>query len=156
MVSQDGGYPTAWVENNGNDIALLSFSVSGLPEGWTTEQGKQLVLAPNQIRGVPLSLIPASDWDNQRFLVTIHVNHPILGVLSHDLEVESSAISFSQSPVVDAYVGVERSVSLFTTSDTSWTFTSSLDIEEQANILMFEQPVNSGEVIVQYTNGTID
>ena len=156
MVSQDGGYPTAWVENNGNDIALLSFSVSGLPEGWTTEQGKQLVLAPNQIRGVPLSLIPASDWDNQRFLVTIHVNHPILGVLSHDLEVESSAISFSQSPVVDAYVGVERSVSLFTTSGTSWTFTSSLDIEEQANSLVFEQPINSGEVIVQYTNGTND
>ena len=154
MVSQDGGYPTAWVENRGNDIALLSFSVSGLPEGWTTGQGSQLVLAPNEVRGIPLSLVPASDWDSQRFLVTIHVNHPLLGILSHDMEVESSSISFSQSPVVDAYIGIERSVSLFGASGSAWVFTSSLDLVEQNNHLVFEQPTSSGEFNVQYTNGT--
>ena len=156
MVSQEGGYPTAWVENGGNDIALLSFSVSGLPEGWTTQQGRQLVLAPNEVRGVPLNLVPPSSWDGQRFLVSIHVNHPILGTTSHDLEVEASVVTFAQSPVIDAYIGVEHAVSLYGADESSWTYTSSLDITEQQNQLVFTQPGNSGEILVQYGNGSVD
>jgi hypothetical protein len=156
MVSDEGGYPTAWVENNGNDIALLSFSVSGLPEGWTTQQGQQLVLAPNEIKGVPLNLQPASEWDGQRFLVALHVDHPLLGTTTHDIEIERSIVSFSRSPVVDAYIGVDRSVSLYGHSLSNWAYSSSLDVEETQGSLLFTQPTTSGEIIVDYSNGTTE
>ena len=156
MVSDEGGYPTAWVENNGNDIALLSFSVSGLPEGWTTQQGHQLVLAPNEIKGVPLNLQPAAEWDGQRFLVALHVDHPLLGTTIHDIEIERSVVSFSQSPVIDAYIGVNRSVSLNGHSLSNWAYTSSLDVQEAQGSLLFTQPTTSGEINVEYSNGTTE
>jgi len=156
MVSDEGGFPTAWVENNGNDIALLSFSVSGLPEGWTTQQGQQLVLAPNEIKGVPLNLIPDSEWNGQRFLVALLVEHPLLGTTSHDIEIEQANVSFSQSPVIDAYIGVERSVSLYGHGASDWDYTSSLDIQEKQGILSFIQPTTSGEINVEYSNSSID
>ena len=77
-VNDMGGFPTAWIENKGNDIAMLTVDVDGLPEGWSTTQGTQVILAPGEVTGLPLALLPSSTWNQQRFLLTVNVNHPLL------------------------------------------------------------------------------
>ena len=57
-VNDQGGMPTAWVENTGNDVAVLELGVSGLPNGWTISGPTQMVVAPQQVLGIPLNLIP--------------------------------------------------------------------------------------------------
>ena len=57
-VNEHGGYPAAWVENLGNDIAMLTVDIDGLPDGWATEQGTQIILAPGEVSGIPLTLTP--------------------------------------------------------------------------------------------------
>ena len=105
-INDDGGMRTAWVENNGNDVAVLQLGVSGLPSGWTIEGPSQMVVAPNQLIGIPLSLIPTEDWTGQRFLVSIEVTHPILGLQIYDIEVEKGILAFGSTPVAQ---GVSQS-----------------------------------------------
>ena len=105
-INDNGGMPTAWVENNGNDVAVLQLGVSGLPSGWTIDGPSQMVVAPNQLIGIPLSLIPTEDWTGQRFLVSIEVTHPILGLQIYDIEVEKGTLAFGSTPVAQ---GVSQS-----------------------------------------------
>lgn len=100
MVNQDGGMPTAWVENLGNDLASLDIQISGLPSGWTYLGPDTMVIAPSQVLGIPLNLIPDSNWDGQSFIVSIEVNHPSLGVSTIQISVQNSSYSFASSPVV--------------------------------------------------------
>ena len=100
MVSQDGGMPTAWVENLGNDLASLNIQLTGLPSGWTYVGPDAMVVAPSQILGIPFNLIPASSWDGQSFIIAIEVEHPSLGVSSISITVENSSSSFASTPVV--------------------------------------------------------
>jgi hypothetical protein len=154
-VNSLGGYPTAWVENQGNDIAILSIDVADLPVGWSTQQGAQLVLAPGEVAGIPLELTPASDWNLQRFLVTINVHHPILGTLPHSIEVEYSPISFSDLPVRDAFAGSQQSIEYHNTVQEQLTWTSSIDISELNGVLTFYQPSTTGEQVISFTSNGI-
>ena len=54
-MNEKGGYPTAWIQNDGNDIAMLTVDIDGLPEGWSTAQGTQVILH-QEVAGVPMSL----------------------------------------------------------------------------------------------------
>ena len=151
-VNAHGGFPTAWVENQGNDIALLTIDVAGLPEGWTTQQGGQLVLAPGEVAGIPLELIPASGWNQQRFLVTINVHHPVLGTLPHSIEVEHSLVSFAQTPVRDAFVGTSQTIAYHSNTTDAPTLTSTMSIQVEGNNMLFSHPSTTGEQVIDYTS----
>ena len=144
-VNTKGGYPTAWVENNGNDIAMLTVDVDGLPEGWSTTQGTQVILAPGEVSGIPLSLTPSSSWNQQRFLLTLNVNHPLLGVISHNIEVEHSAVVFAQTPVIDAFVSTRQSMTFDVEGTEEVTFSGLPDMTQSGNEISFEQPSTTGE-----------
>ena len=109
-INDQGGMPTAWVENNGNDVAVIQLSVSGLPDGWAVQGPSQMVIAPNQLLGIPLSLIPNEDWNGQRFLASLEVIHPSLGLQVHDIEIEKGILAFGSSPVYRAASGTEVSI----------------------------------------------
>ncbi|DAC06957.1 MAG TPA: hypothetical protein D7H88_06895 [Candidatus Poseidoniales archaeon] len=153
-VNQEGGYPTAWVENKGNDIAMLTIDVDGLPEGWSTDQGTQLILAPGEVSGLPLNLIPAVDWNEQRFLLSINVNHPLLGAMAHSIEVKHSHVVFSQTPVIDAYVGSQQRVTYAVADQETVSFGGSLDTTSSPTTLEFLQPTSTGEYVVSFSGDT--
>jgi len=153
-VNQEGGYPTAWVENKGNDIAMLTIDVDGLPEGWSTNQGTQLILAPGEVSGLPLNLVPSVDWNQQRFLLTINVNHPLLGAMAHSIEVKHSHVVFSQTPVIDAYVGSQQQLAYAVAEQDTFTFTGSLETTSSAQGLEFLQPSSTGEYVVSFSGDT--
>jgi len=100
MVNEQGGMPTAWVENLGNDIATLEVRLFGLPNDWTTNAPNTIVIAPGQILGLPFDIVPPSDWNGQSLVVNFEIEHPSLGISSMAITVENSSFSFSSSPVL--------------------------------------------------------
>ena len=153
-VNQAGGYPTAWVENKGNDIAMLTIDVDGLPDGWSTDQGTQLILAPGEVSGLPLNLVPSSDWNEQRFLLSINVNHPLLGAMAHSIEVKHSHVVFSQTPVIDAYVESQQTVSYMVENQETVTFAGALETTTSGQSIEFLHPTSTGEYVVSFSGDT--
>ena len=101
-VNEAGGMPTAWIENNGNDVAVLQLSLSGLPTGWVLDGSSQVVIAPGELLGIPFMLTPDENWNEQRFMVTIELQHPTLGLLTLDIEIEAGTHTFHSTPVHSA------------------------------------------------------
>ena len=52
----------------------------------------------------------------------MNVNHPLLGVIGHNIEVEYSPVIFTQSPVFDAYEGTTQRVGFDVDNDETPTF----------------------------------
>ena len=150
-VNEQGGYPTAWIENQGNDIAMMTVDLDGLPEGWSTGQGTQVILAPGEVAGIPMNLVPASDWNKQRILLTINVNHPLLGVESHSIEVEYSAVSFTSSPVVDAFAGTDQTVGFIEVAGDVVEFEGQLTVSMSDDSVGFTQPSATGEYVLSWS-----
>mgnify|MGYP001166819099 FL=1 len=107
-----GGMPTAWVENNGNDLATLSLSVTGIPNGWAVDYPDKLIIAPNQIIGLPITLTPHSSWDNTSISVNVEVTHNIIGSQSISIPVIASDFAFTSSPVISGVVGNTATVTV--------------------------------------------
>ena len=113
FISSNGGYPLAWIENTGNDMPQISLQVSDLPEGWIAEVDTPVEFSPGEIKGLPINLIPPSDWNGDGFDVTVQVSHPNLAPETMTLTVQSSNISFSSSPVLWSRVGTMQAVDIF-------------------------------------------
>lgn len=146
-INEQGGMPTAWVENNGNDVAVLQLSVSGLPDGWTVQGPSQMVVAPNQLLGIPLSLIPSEGWTGQRFLASLEVTHPSLGLQSHDIEIEKGILAFGSTPVYRAASGTEVSI-LMNSNVSVDDFTSNEDFSLNENLISIVMGTDRNEVIL--------
>jgi hypothetical protein len=148
LVSQTGGLPTAWVNNIGNDVSILQLNVNGLPSGWEVSGDSQMVIAPRQSLGIPINLIPDANWDGQRFLVSIEVTHPTLGLHSYDIEVEGSEVAFTSSPVLFGIDGQQLSVSL----NSNIQLSSSDSFQQLEDILSFTLGTSSNEIILDQPN----
>ena len=148
MLSETGGMPTAWVNNLGNDVSILQLSVSGLPSGWEVSGDTQMVIAPRQSLGIPINLIPDANWDGQRFLVSMEVTHPTLGLHSYDIEVEASEVAFTSSPVLFGIDGQQLSVSL----NSDLQLTSSDSFQQQGDTLIFTLATSSNEIVLSQPN----
>ncbi len=152
-VNENGGFPTVWVENQGNDVAFLTLDIDGLPEGWSVAQGTQLILAPGEFAGLPLNLTPASDWNEQRFLVTINVNHPLLGTTPHTVEIEHGLVTFTQTPVVDAFISTNQALGYVVSGTEAVEFAGPLDVVKRPTEVQFIQPETTGEYVLSFTLG---
>ncbi len=161
-VNADGGLPTAWIENHGNDVAVMQVSVDGLPQGWVLNGTGQVVVAPGQLLGIPLMLTPDEAWNQQRFLVTINVHHPTLGTIDHDLEIEHGAHTFHSTPVHLARQGTEIEIEFGQILDGGLTSSDSVAFGEQSmtfimgsnqNELLLESTIDSTDRMSIYTSG---
>ena len=146
-INDQGGMPTAWVENVGNDVAVLQLGISGLPSGWIVEGPSQMVIAPNQIIGIPLSLLPSEDWTGQRFIASLEITHPILGLQLHEIEIEKGTLAFESSPVAHAASGTRVSI-FMNTNITENSISSELNFEVIDNSITIEMAGERGESIL--------
>ena len=80
----------------------------------------------------------------------MNVNHPLLGVIAHNIEVEYSPVIFTQSPVFDAYEGTTQRVGFDVDNDETPTFGGSLATTQSGLELSFEQPGTTGEHVLSY------
>ena len=92
-------WPTAWIENTGNDVAIMDISLNNLPNGWVVSGDEVVVVAPSQIKGIPIQITPADSWNGVNIQLEIELNHPILGVITHPITVNNSDTVLISSPV---------------------------------------------------------
>ncbi len=154
-INDNGGMPTAWVENVGNDVAVLQLGVSGLPSGWIVEGPQQMVIAPNQLIGIPLSLLPNQDWNGERFIASLEVTHPALGLQIHEIEIERGIFAFGSSPVVHAASGSQVSI-LMNSNITSDSLISDQGIEINGNSIQLEMTGQRTESILTVATDSSD
>ena len=102
--------PTAWIENTGNDLAVLGLNIVGIPNGWTINAPDTIVAAPGQVIGLPIGLLPESSWDGSTMPVTIEVTHPIIGIQTLTIDVKQSDFAFTTSPVISGVVGEDVTI----------------------------------------------
>jgi hypothetical protein len=115
-------WPTAWIENTGNDVAIMDLSITNLPNGWTLNGDDVIVVAPREIKGVPFQLEPASSWNGNNIQLDIEVVHPVLGTMVHSIIVNQSDTVLTSSPVHTGRTG--EKVSITTNSQISGIETS--------------------------------
>ena len=126
-VSEEGGMPTAWIRNDGNDLSTVELNLAGLPTGWTMEGTTRMVLAPGEVQGLPMSIVPATDWDGTGRLVTVTVTHPRLDPVDLSIEVRKVDVAFASSPVAVGVAGGTASVQLTDGSTILHTLTEGVD-----------------------------
>lgn len=146
-INDLGGLPTAWIENSGNDVAVLQLGVSGLPNGWTVEGPSQVVVAPGQVYGIPLSLLPNTGWSGERFLATLEVTHPVLGLQVLGIEVEKGKFGFSSSPVVQSMADKEVEIMLNANLNAN-DLTSNDDFRTVENSILVTMGSSPNEIIL--------
>ena len=98
-VTSDGGLPLAWIENTGNAATLINLSVIGIPEGWLSEGPTTMAMGAGETRGVPISLIPPSNWDGAPFILRIAALNEEGDQRELMLSVTNANFSWSSSPV---------------------------------------------------------
>ena len=119
VMPGDGGYPLAWVENTGNAASSINLSVIGLPEGWTAEAPSSITVAAGELRGLPISLTPPSDWDGEPFVVRVGTSNEDNTQYEMMLEVVSSNSSWSRTPVFSLTMGGSALLEIHGTGPTS-------------------------------------
>ena len=115
-------WPTAWIENTGNDVAIMDLSLNNLPSGWVVNGDDVIVVAPSEIKGIPLQITPADSWNGVNIQLEIELNHPILGLISYPITVNNSDIVLISSPVHTGRSG--EKVTITTSSVTTGVETS--------------------------------
>lgn len=152
-VSEEGGFPAAWITNNGNDIAQVSIEISGLPSDWDILGPLQMTLSPNEMRGLQIELLPPSDWDGFEFLAQIRIQHPDLEPETRSILVKQSNITWKSSPVVSNYESLESTIALNTQGEIAMLQSSEgieLLNEDGAYKISIEHGGSSGQLTLNF------
>tara|TARA_B100001113_G_scaffold121704_1_gene99398 strand:+ start:623 stop:6157 length:5535 start_codon:yes stop_codon:yes gene_type:complete len=121
-------WPTAWIENTGNDVAIMDLSISNLPNGWSLSGEGVIVVAPGEIKGVPLQIEPDASWNGNNIQLDIDLTHPVLGTMIHSIIVNESDTVLTSSPVHTGRAG--EKVSITTDSQTNGIETALVPLPE--------------------------
>ena len=156
FVSSDGGYPLAWMENSGNTMSYVPIDLENLPTGWTVSGEQSASLSPHEIRGIPLEIIPPSDWDQNSFDINIKVDHPDLGLYIGLITVKYSNISFSSSPVLSGSSGSTQAFTLHSDPAITTTVSDATMNQDEYRVVLEEgirfASVSSTNDIIQYVS----
>ena len=109
-------WPTAWIENTGNDVAIIDIKIPNLPSGWTLTGDDTMVLAPGEIAGLPIQLQPTSTWNGNNLQLDIEYSHQILGTMTYSITVNQSETVLVSSPVHTGRSGEKVSVTTYNTT----------------------------------------
>lgn len=121
-------WPTAWIENTGNDVAIMDLSVANLPSGWALTGEGVVVVAPGEVMGIPLQIQPSSSWNGNNIQLDIQLEHTSLGLITHSITITESDTVLMSSPVHTGRTG--EKVSIITDSLNSGTEESLIPLPE--------------------------
>lgn len=116
--ARDGmfSHATAWIENTGNDVAIMDLSIADLPSGWTAEGEGIVVVAPGEVLALPVTLMP-NDWDGTGIQVRLVVVHPVLGQLELPISIQDSDVIATSKTVHTGRSGQKVSIDIDSISE---------------------------------------
>jgi hypothetical protein len=117
-LARDGmaSHATAWIENTGNDVAIIDLNIADLPSGWTAEGEGTVVVAPGEVLALPVTLMP-NGWDGTGIQVRLVVVHPVLGQLELPITVQDSDVIATSKTVHTGRSGQKVSISIDSISE---------------------------------------
>ncbi len=147
FVSEEGGYPLAWMENTGNTMSHVTLTLENLPPGWNISGVQSASLSPHETRGIPFEIIPPATWDKQPLEVELRIIHPELGLYMESITVRYSNISFATTPVLSGSSGSSQVFSLHVNSNVVNSITAEdATLNQDEYRLTLEEGINLGTV----------
>ena len=119
IVSNDGGYPHAELQNLGNAPTTISLEVLSLPQGWTVSGRTHVVIGVGEITGVPLEVIPDSEWDGSSRTIRILAQDEAGNQREISLDTQYEDHSWASSPIIVAVEGDSALLGIHGTSPVS-------------------------------------
>ncbi len=119
IVSDDGGFPHAELQNQGNAPTTISLEVLSLPQGWRVSGSTQIVIGVGEITGVPLEVIPSSDWDGGSRTIRILAQDEVGNQREISLDTQYEDHSWATSPVIVSMQGDSALLDIHGTSPDS-------------------------------------
>ena len=119
IVSDDGGFPHAELQNQGNAPTTISLEVLSLPQGWQVSGSTQIVIGVGEITGVPLEVIPSSDWDGGSRTIRILAQDEVGNQREISLDTQYEDHSWATSPVIVSMQGDSALLDIHGTSPDS-------------------------------------
>ena len=119
IVSNDGGYPHAELQNLGNAPTTISLEVLSLPQGWTVSGRTHVVIGVGEITGVPLEVIPDSEWDGSSRTIRILAQDEAGNQREISLDTQYEDHSWASSPIIVTVEGDSALLGIHGTSPAS-------------------------------------
>lgn len=119
VISEYGGFPNVLLENTGNAPNTIILEVLGLPPGWGISGDYQAVLGVGEERGVPIEVIPPSDWEGEEPTIRIQAEDSNGNLEEIILSTNSSEYSWGSSPYIFVESGDMALIDIHGTDATS-------------------------------------
>ena len=134
VVSRDGGYPLALLENTGNSPSTISFMVLSLPVGWEVSGDESVILGAGEISGVPLEVIPDETWEGDVKTIRILASDTEGNQREISLDTRKEDYSWGNSPVIVSTSGDQYVMKIHGTNS------SSIVVDSESGILPWMDP----------------
>ncbi|MEC9001203.1 MAG: FG-GAP-like repeat-containing protein [Candidatus Thermoplasmatota archaeon] len=107
VVSESGGFPIVELLNLGNAPSTISLQVLSLPVGWTVSGQTEVVLGVEEVRGVPLEIIPSGEWDGSMQTIRILAEDEDGNQREVTLDTLQQIYSWASTPIIVGMNGDE-------------------------------------------------
>ena len=153
LVSDSGGMPRITIANTGNAPNQLHIEILGLPIGWGPLE-TNVSLAWGEQKGVPIDLIPDSSWDHSNIAIQIRVTDSGGKIVTSDVNITYSAVSWASSPVMWGALGDDKVVTFHGTAVNSVS-SSGVQLEATQNGWILPSPNGEGNLIASTSQGDV-
>ena len=110
LVSDSGGMPRVTVSNTGNAPNQINIKLLGLPSGWGPSE-TNVSLSWDEQKGIPIDLTPHPEWDHSDIPIQIQISDLGGNVITHEVSITHSLVSWATSPVMWGTLGDDKVVS---------------------------------------------
>ena len=86
-------------------MAIVTVSLDNIPTGWELTGEGVVVIAPNEVKGLPLTIKPSESWSGTNIQLDIIIQHPTLGEFIHSITISQSENILKSNPVQTGRAG---------------------------------------------------
>jgi hypothetical protein len=158
IVSEDGGYPHAFLTNNGNAPTTITLNIGSLPSGWIVSGETNVVLGVGQMLGLPIEIIPSANWQGEEYTIRIEAEDNSGNIHEILLDTAQQSHSWGTSPIISAIKGDMVSLKIHGTDSTSTVIDDSqgqLSMDDQGWRWLATQSNEDGEITIDSSEGLI-
>lgn len=152
FVSPEGGLPLAWLENDGNALADVAISVSGLPAGWTVAGSNHLMLAAGESKGLTIDLKPSANWDGSSFLAKVSILSDSGISLEKDIRVQAANTSWQSSPYINGVSSDQTALRFYGNVSSLSISQAGIAVTKDGSVWWLTIPSSSTDLIASVVN----
>ena len=159
VVSEHGGFPHATLLNEGNAPTTITINVRSLPSGWEVIGETTTVLAVGELKGLPIELIPDSNWEGETYTIKIEAIDELGNVDEILLDTVKQDYSWGISPIITMISGDNTLLKIHGTNSESSVIDGSQGLLNWDNgggwLWLASQSVQDGEITIDSDEGLV-